>query len=448
MSMAENRRNRPQSSDDAYAPQQNEPSDPLAELARLIGQSDPYTDLQGRARKPLDGLGAGERPVPELRATPEWLPRPSAPPAPPPQSYNEPHYDDRYQDDRAHDPQGHDAYAGEYHDDAGDNQGHYPAQAYPAQAYQADDRYRVTPPPPADYDDGYYAEDGHMPPHGEEGFAPAARRGGLVTIAAVVGLAVIGTAGAFAYRSFTGGPAGSTNPPLIKADPTPPKIVPQASLAAADAQNKPFQDRIGDGAERMVPREEQPVSLPVPPRPTVAAPQTAFPPAPGAPMAAPPAAPNASLNQPKRVRTETIRPDSLAATEPAPAPAPQAPAAAPVRQPAAKQGTPPMAIAPQSDAPSRAKVAVRTPPAQAAGGPYSIQLSSQKTEEDAKSSYEVAQQKYPSVLSGREATIRRVEVANETRYRVRVGAFATLQQAEAFCKSLQDVGGQCLPVKN
>src|SRR5262249_31909636 len=108
----------------------------------------------------------------------------------------------------------------------------------------------------------------------------------------------------------------------------------------------------------------------------------------------------------------------------------------------------PMAITPESAPSSRSKVASRTPPAQAARGPYSIQLSSQRTEEDAKSSFDVEQQKYPNVLGGRQATIRRVEIANETRYRVRVGAFATMDQARAFCKSLEDAGGQCIAVKN
>ena len=93
---------------------------------------------------------------------------------------------------------------------------------------QYDDRYRVAPPPAGDYDgDHYYAEDGHMPPQGD-GAVPSRRRGGLLTIAAVLGLAVIGTAGAFGYRAYTSGPGGSANPPVIKADTTPAKIVPPA----------------------------------------------------------------------------------------------------------------------------------------------------------------------------------------------------------------------------
>src|SRR5258708_31769458 len=83
MSMAENRGNRPEYSDDAYAPQQNESSDPLAELARLIGQSDPFTDANRQERKPPDRFRADDRPAPDMRAAPEWLSRPtSAPPRP------------------------------------------------------------------------------------------------------------------------------------------------------------------------------------------------------------------------------------------------------------------------------------------------------------------------------------------------------------------------------
>src|SRR5947208_2103789 len=87
MSMAENRRNRPEYADDGYAPQHNEPSDPLAELARLIGQSDPFTDAPRGGRKPPESFRADERPAPETRAasdprgTPEWMSRPSAAPA-------------------------------------------------------------------------------------------------------------------------------------------------------------------------------------------------------------------------------------------------------------------------------------------------------------------------------------------------------------------------------
>src|SRR5438128_787690 len=80
------------------------------------------------------------------------------------------------------------------------------------------------------------------PPAAGEGVTH--RRGALLTVAAVIGLAVIGTAGAFGYRAFTSGGSAPTNPPVIKADPTPPKTVP-APATTASVDSKPIQDRIG-----------------------------------------------------------------------------------------------------------------------------------------------------------------------------------------------------------
>ena len=111
-----------------------------------------------------------------------------------------------------------------------------------------------------------------------------------------------------------------------------------------------------------------------------------------------------------------------------------------------------MTIAPQSETPahsSRGKMAARTPAAQAAGGPYVVQVSAQKTEDEARASFQSLQQKYPGVLGGREATIRRADLGqNQTWYRVQVGAFANSEQATTFCNSLKEAGGQCIVQKN
>src|SRR5690349_16302582 len=181
MSMAEKRSDY----SDEDQPKSKEASDPLAELARLIGQNDPFNDI-GRpgARKPLDGGHA------DSRSAPEWLARPA-----PADDYDQhPAPRDAYRaDPRYRQPD-------EHHDQAAAHDQHD----------QYDDRYRVARPPAGDYDgDHYYAEDGHLPPHGEDAAVPSRRRGGLITVAAVVGLAVIGTAGAFGYRAFTAGPSGS-----------------------------------------------------------------------------------------------------------------------------------------------------------------------------------------------------------------------------------------------
>ena len=444
MSMAEKRSDY---SDEAYQPKSKEAGDPLAELARLIGQSDPFADI-GRpgGHTPLDTVRADDRPAPE------WLARPA-----PADEYDDPrqaprdayraaaqadHHDPRHpeHDDRAQD---HGAHA---HDGAADDAGH-------GQETQYDDRYRVARPPAGDYDgDHYYADDGHLPPQGEESAAPGRRRGGLLTVAAVLGLAVIGTVGAFGYRAFTSGPGGTANPPVIKADTAPAKIVPPVA-APADAQGKPFQERIGTTTtERIVPREEQPVSLPVPPQPRPSAPQTAFAPSASAPLVAPPpSTPPGAFNEPKRVRTQVIRPDMASTDTIVQAPSPSGSTASTARAPAAAKqaGSAPMAIAPQSDPGPRTKVATRTP-SPAAGGSYVVQVSAQKSESEAQSSYRALQQKYPAVLGGREANIRRVDLGEKGGifYRAQVGSFATSEQATTFCNNLKDAGGQCIVQRN
>lgn len=478
MSMAEDTRKRPDFSSDhpSDAPRESG-SDPLAELARLIGQNDPFNDVGKRAaaRKPLDSVKADDRPAPE------WLARPAS-------SHEQ---DDNYADGQHAAPRA-DYTPAVYQADHHDTAAHYDAPAkqdYRPQAvagdfahespyaahephagrdfaahdqhgdtHQGDDRYRVALPS-RDYEgDGYYADDGHLPPQGEERPASDKRRSGIVTIAAVLGLAVIGTAGAFGYRAFTSGSGASSSPPVIKADPAPAKTVPPAPpapAAAADAQSKPFQDRIGgaDAATRTSPREEQPVALPVPPTPRSAAalpPTTA--PQPSAQSAAPlvaPVPPASAMNEPKRVKTIQIRPDNAGADS---APTASAPAAA-ARPPAAKQqsGAAPMSINPAPDPSSRTKVATRTPPsAAAAGGSYVVQVSAQRTEAEAQSSYQSLQAKYPSVLSGRNANIKRVDLGDKggVFFRAQVGSFATSEQASAFCDSLKSAGGQCIVQRN
>jgi cell division septation protein DedD len=143
-----------------------------------------------------------------------------------------------------------------------------------------------------------------------------------------------------------------------------------------------------------------------------------------------------TFNEPKRVKTQTIRPDAIND------------AIATAQPPAGSARGAPMAIAPQSDPAPRTKMAARTP-APAAAGAYLVQVSAQKSEAEAQSSYRILQQKYPSVLGGREPTIRRAELGqNSVWYRVHVGSFTTAEQATAFCNNLKEAGGQCIVQRN
>jgi cell division septation protein DedD len=145
----------------------------------------------------------------------------------------------------------------------------------------------------------------------------------------------------------------------------------------------------------------------------------------------------------------TIRPDSdpTAGTS---VPAPPAPAAAAPRAAAAKQqpASGPMSLTPQSEPSTRTKVASRSSQATPAGA-YVVQLSAQKSESEAQASYRSLQEKYPSVLGGREASIRRAEIGQTgTWYRVQVGSFTSSAQAEELCGKLRAAGGQCIVQRN
>jgi hypothetical protein len=454
MSMAEDTRKRPDfSSDDSSSAPRESGGDPLAELARLIGQSDPFNDLSKRSVRKPDSLKNDDRPAPE------WLARPAAPDhdeydaQPVHQAYAQPSYRVEHDEPPAPVAAGYRPPAEQPADrdrHAGDQAAEGEHAEYAAHDnYQPDDRYRVALPSTQYEPDSYYAEGGHMPPQGEEGVITR-RRGGLLTIAAVLGLAVIGTAGAFGYRAFTSGGSAPSSPPVIKADPTPPKTIP-APATTASTDGKPFQDRVGApaSAERVVPREEQPVSLPAPAAPRITAPQ------PSAQAMSPlvSAPPPTSVNEPKKVKTVIIRQDSAATDSNTMGSAPAAAPPAQSRVPATKQsGSGPMAIAPQSEPSARSKVATRTPApaAPAASGAYMVQVSAQRTEAEAQSSYQALQSKYPGVLGSRNANIRRVDLGDKggVFYRAQVGTFATSEQATAFCNSLKDVGGQCIVQKN
>ncbi|HAP11442.1 MAG TPA: SPOR domain-containing protein, partial [Afipia sp.] len=92
----------------------------------------------------------------------------------------------------------------------------------------------------------------------------------------------------------------------------------------------------------------------------------------------------------------------------------------------------------------RQKVAAISPAAVTGGGAY-VQVSSQKSEADAKASFKSIQGKYASILGSRTATIHKAEIAGKgTFYRAMVGPFGTNEEAAAFCGNLKTAGGQCV----
>ena len=141
--------------------------------------------------------------------------------------------------------------------------GHHDDRIHDAQHY--DDR-----PHGGDDAGPYYQDDAPLEPHEDEMYddAPHARRhSGLVTALALIGCAVLGTAGAYAYRSYSGVPSSTQPPPVIAADnSTPTKIVP---ATAGDPQSsKAVQDRLATAEkEQLVSKQEEPVALSAAARP-------------------------------------------------------------------------------------------------------------------------------------------------------------------------------------
>ena len=509
--MADRYQNRSFPADDGYdrgigsrAPGEGE-SDPLAELARLIGQTDPFGSRpMSRANLPLqqarptdpppaqegyqetyrdsyqdsyqDSYYEDSEPYEEPPpAPPSWMQhaaRQEPPPAPPLPQADYPsavHPLHRYA--AAHPPAEPDYDPEQQFAD----QGHQPdLSRYDDALYGGYDSDAQHAQHDAGYvDDSYYEEDPQFdtPPEPR-------RRGGLVTVAAVLALAVFGVGGALAYRSYTGG-ARSGEPPIIRADAGPTKIIPAPADAAAKVPDRLV---VGDGTEKIVSREETPID----PKPS--GPRVVFPPltpngsAPLPATVVPGASPTTSAangtfanNEPHAVRTFSVHGDQGSSGTPAAAPPPVA-SARPSR--AAAMGTRPSAtnpnsanangplsLAPQADAPATSepvRVATTsptqiptnappaTPSAAAPSGGYLVQVSSQRSEADAHAAYRTLQSKYASVLGAQSVVVKRVDLGGKGIYfRAFAGPFSSSEQATQVCNSLKAAGGpQCLIQRN
>ena len=199
--------------------------DPIAELAQLIAQADPY----------------GESAAADSRVRQETAPERGLPPAPQlPADLNAPEQAHEL-DECCHDVEANDV------DD---------------QPYSADEEYPTE--------------------------VPRVRPRGLALVMAITGLALVGTAGVFGYREMFRGSVIATFPPIISARNEPNKIAPASSEPQAkNSGNSGQVGAITTGSiEKLVSREERPATIDPPkaaPRSSshrVAAPPTAGQPAP------------------------------------------------------------------------------------------------------------------------------------------------------------------------
>jgi hypothetical protein len=388
-------------------------NDPLAELARLIGQEDPFRELEREARAlrrrevPLTAVSPAQAgaargaslPARDTRPSAERLAT-SAPGAQPTGS-----------------------------DHVSQSAGHKTAES-----------------PSEGVDPDSYYEEGAIPfDEDDDAMLAPRRRGGMATVAAVLGLAVIGAGGVYGYWLWTR-PSVPAIAPVIKASSEPAKVLPKAQ--SADAQSKIY-DRVGDRGQndKLVPREEQPLDVKevvgtASPRIPAASAQPA---AAAASGAAAPAQSGGTSTEPKKVKTIAIRPDfSVAPTSAATSARPPAPAAQPAQPPRAAPTVAMPAAAPSAPVQT---AAVSAPAADLTG--YLVQVSSQRSEADAEASFRSLQAKYPNLLGGWQPIIRRADLGDKgVFYRAQIGPFATADQAQDVCGSLRAAGAQCLVQKN
>jgi cell division septation protein DedD len=89
------------------------------------------------------------------------------------------------------------------------------------------------------------------------------------------------------------------------------------------------------------------------------------------------------------------------------------------------------------------------PEARASGGGYAVQVSSQRSEAEAKASFHELRAKFPKELGGREPIIHRADLGDKgVYYRALVGPFASMEEAAGLCSSLKAAGGNCLIQRN
>ncbi len=473
--------------------------DPLAELARLIGQTDPFGGAAKAPPHPLQSR-TNPRPQPYIQddedepstapMPPPWMQR-ARQEAPPQQDYAPQDQDYVEEEPEQYQP----APVHPLHRYAAQQQA--ASAQHDQQDYQEEQQYAEEPQyadeaqaDPARYDEALYGrlDSGQQeyqrdPAYPDDPYAyqndyeeepePKRRSSGLVKVAAVLALAVVGTGAAFAYKTYVGSPR-SGEPPIIRADNSPTKIVP----APTDGIASKTPDRMvpGDGGEKLVSREETPVDV----NSRSGAPRVVFPPlnqngspppvSSVSPVAPPPAtSANGTMpnNEPRKIKTLAVKGDAENGGVPAnvapPAARPAAAARAAVPPPAAPAARNPSsanASAPLSLAPGGAQPEALPPPSRVAatnpvqpapsGGGFVVQVSSQKSEADAQASFRALQGKYPSVLGSQSVLVKRVDLGEKgIYYRAFAGPFSSSDQATQVCSSLKAAGGpQCIIQRN
>jgi hypothetical protein len=476
------------------APRDTGGTDPLAELARLIGQSDPFAELDRRSGHAAEARQRADSPSSDWRKTAAALARESLRQPPAPDPAFEP-VDSAVAPAALDDPFPHPATRSSH---AAFNQAAVPQDGYADGPYEDephvgshnDDRLRT--PQHAGAQQGAresenYFFDGATAPTDDRFYDDPPRgraANGLITAVVLVGCGILGTAGAYGYRTYFSG-ARPSDAPIISAEKSPNKMVPAA--AGGDSQSGKSAERVGAANERVVARQEEPVTLSDPsgPRVVLPAPFTTSP-GPGPSVQSSPsiqsnpATPAGAPTEPKKVRTVAIRPEGadpmarpIGVVGSPPPPTSPSPAIAATRQPPVSKPVPapshnaggPLSLEPQGQTADTAS-SYQPPPRErattgsasvprlasvssAGSGGYVVQISSQRSEADAQASFRSLQSKFPKELGDREAIVRRADLGPKgIYYRAMVGPFGSAGDADQFCSGLKAAGGQCIVQKD
>jgi len=260
------------------------------------------------------------------------------------------------------------------------------------------------------------ADDPHCAAHEEhQSEVPRVRRRSLAFVMAILGLALVGTAGAFGYRDIFGGSALPKPPPTTTSSNEPNKV----ALASSEPQAKDGTATTGS-IVNLVSRKEEPAKI----KPSKAAPR-GFSPRVGTPVA--PTTPAAGQ----------VAPPTITGASPGQSGAADVTAASDRTHLAAA----PLALA---NASSTASV---IPPVLGSG--YAVQVTSERSERIAQAAFRALQGKYRSQLSGRQPIIRRVDLGVAgIYYRALVGPFASAEKAAKLCSGIKAEGGDCIIQKN
>ena len=465
--------------------------DPLAELARIVGQNDPFQGIlsnpnaAARPAQRVDAANANQQPVYQ----PPVQHQPPVAPHQPHQAVHE------FADPRTIAAPAH---------AAADPYGH--ANAEPAYQQPQHDRYDPVP-------DAYGAHDASQ---SEQEFQPLRRkpaRGKLIAVMAALVVTVSAVAAGMSYRKSGGFLAGGA-PPVIVADKSPLKVAPEnpGGVEVPNQDRQIYAKAPPEGQSRVVDGREQPIDV-----------RSATPPV--APRASERSAVSEALGDPRRVRTVSVNPDGSAygptstgavaaptarapdliptGAMPAPTPvqtvavparAPVAPAASasapealppsthqavnvlpPARpnigaKPAAEAPVRTAAVAPEATAPK--PVAAKPKPAADAAKPqavaarsdkpvaekpaekpaagaknFMVQIAVRPSEQEARSAWDQAQEKFGSSLDNKPARLTSAKVAGKTVHRVRLGPMSK-PEADAMCGKLKAKGGACFVAQN